>query len=509
MVKREKKEWNPKFKNYMQFIVTHTNYLGMPEVYKKDGSIRWVVTGKSEIGKKRLEWWKIKAKEYNIPIEGKWISKVAKTIHPTKVKICQTCGKELNIAYVYPRKNFIKKLNKIPKLKNKFKYEEFECIQSIVEKLIRNLGEDAYAHLQSIFHIPESLEKSINSYIKYIETNYVEKESKLLSPGAMSNAPDRLDGFHTYNICCRGLEDTGRHAENLSRYNEDRRAYEHWSDGDWKVASWLMKKSKGICKHCKKVGEITADHIGPISLGFAHLPEFQPLCNSCNSAKNNRMTFEDVNKLIELENNGKIVVSWHSFSIWNKLKVKVKDDEDARKLSKLMRISHHHFLEFFYLISAAGHKDFLVYYLNPKYAYQEYIEFINLNSSTFEHDGVISKEGTKTQYYNNAARYLRIAFESLEKYHLKQNRKLENLDCPEYYSKVSEILNRLQNLDRDQTLNKAIENAIQEKNKNEKDKKMKKVIDLLEINNKGIYNSIRVDVDKALEIIATCLERIW
>ena len=31
-----------------------------------------------------------------------------------------------------------------------------------------------------------------------------------LSPGAMSNPPDRLDGFHTYNLCCRSKQDTGR-----------------------------------------------------------------------------------------------------------------------------------------------------------------------------------------------------------------------------------------------------------------------------------------------------------
>src|SRR3989344_1701512 len=48
-----------------------------------------------------------------------------------------------------------------------------------------------------------------------------------LSAGAMSNAPDRLDGYHTYNLCCRSKQDTGRHKSNLARYGEDRRAYEN------------------------------------------------------------------------------------------------------------------------------------------------------------------------------------------------------------------------------------------------------------------------------------------
>ena len=47
----------------------------------------------------------------------------------------------------------------------------------------------------------------------------------------MGNPPDRLDGFHSYNRCCRGTSDKGRFKENLKRYGDDRRAYENWSDG--------------------------------------------------------------------------------------------------------------------------------------------------------------------------------------------------------------------------------------------------------------------------------------
>ena len=63
---------------------------------------------------------------------------------------------------------------------------------------------------------------------------------KVLGPGAMSNFPDRFDGFHSYNRCCRSTEDTGRSVENLKSYTKDRRAYEAWSDGNHRAANQLM-----------------------------------------------------------------------------------------------------------------------------------------------------------------------------------------------------------------------------------------------------------------------------
>ena len=182
------------------------------------------------------------------------------------------------------------------------------------------------------------------------------------SPGAMSNAPDRFEGYHTYNLCCRSVQDTGRHKDNLNRYGEDRRAYENWADGDWKAASWLMKVFN---KH-----KVSPDHIGPISLGFSHNPQFNPLTPAKNSAKNNRMTFADIKKLIELEKNGAIVTSWHSKYIWDILKNKIKTDADALKLSKIMRRNMHQILLILSEISKQGYSKFLVTnFLHPEYAF--------------------------------------------------------------------------------------------------------------------------------------------
>jgi len=506
---REKREWHEDFKKYMEFIVKHPNYSGMPELYNNDGSIRWVVTGKSTIGKKRKDWWKNKADELGINTVGKWISQTAKQNHPTKEKVCQTCGRKLSIEYVYPTKNLVKRINKISQMDD-FNYNDFKHIKDIIHEILTTLKDNGFNQISKIFSIPKEIQKTEVEYWNYIYKNFVQKESRKLSPGAMSNAPDRLDGFHTYNICCRSKQDTGRHASNLERYIEDRRAYMHWSEGDWKSASWLMKSSNGICAQCGNEGKVTADHIGPISLGFSHLPVFQPFCKSCNSAKNNRMFLKDVLKLIKLENQGKKVVSWHSKYIWDNLKYKVETENDAKKLSKLMRKAHHQFLEFFYNLSSLGYKDFLLNYLNPEYAFYEKIEFKNLNPSTYEHDGVIKIEGTKKNYQNNATRYIRIAFKSLDEYHKKKNRKIIGMTPSiEFTHLYHQIVNELKiDTNYNKKLREYINTAFDEKVDSEIQKKLVLVLD--EYENKPYKNkSIEEKINKALRINADVLIKQW
>lgn len=54
---------------------------------------------------------------------------------------------------------------------------------------------------------------------------------------------------------------------------------------------------------------VSPDHIGPISLGFCHRPKFNVTSKTLNSAKGNRMSYSDVNLLIEDEKRGEKVVS--------------------------------------------------------------------------------------------------------------------------------------------------------------------------------------------------------
>jgi len=497
---RAQREWHPNFKEYMEKIIRHPNYHGIPESYLPDGKIRWVVTGNSEIGKKRTLWWREKARELNIPIAGKWISKTAKANHPFKEKACQVCGRYMNIKYIYPSKNLAKKLNALPGLKEEFDYFDFKPIDIIIQKIIIELQTDGFKYLKKLFKVPDSIPKTKNDYWHWVYANRVVHEDRIFSPGAMSNAPDRLDGFHTYNLCCRATQDTGRHKENLSRYIEDRRAYEHWSDGDWKAASWLMQKGYGICCICGKEGAVSPDHIGPISLGFAHLPFFQPTCQSCNSAKNNRMFLHDVKKLIELENKGVEVASWHSKCIWNSLKNSVKTEDEAKKLSKFMRIAHHHFLELFYLISYYGYKDFLLPYLNPQYALYEKIEFLDLDLATYKYKSLSKQKGTKTQYHNNAARYIRIAFEGLYEYHEKTNRNI-TFKIEAHVDEIKSILTELKN---DSNYNKELRTLLNEAF-DEYDKKVREEI-IKEALDK--YNERPYHNQKIHNLIESCIQTI-
>ena len=359
---RQKRRWHPKFLRYTRFIANHPNYKGMPKPLKKDGSVRWVVAG--DLRNQRLKWWNKKRQELGISKqEPKWISKVARRIHPTGRKPCQICGKIMKLDYVYPNKK------------------------------------------------------------------------GTLSPGAMSDAPDRFEGYHTYNLCCRQKQDTGRHKENLQRYGEDRRAYEYWVEGDWKAASWLMQVFRK--------NKISPDHIGPISLGFAHRPKFNPMTRSDNSAKNNRMTLFDVQTLLKDEKKREKVISWHSKYLWNLLKNKVKNSEDAKKLSNLMRKNMHYVLKILYKIHKGGYNSFLIKnFLNLKYAYYS-VSFEKFNPKTGTYSKMIKKKGSKKQYENSSKRYVRKSLLSLEKYASKKNRKMSNWhdkDIDEGVEKITSLL---------------------------------------------------------------------
>lgn len=456
---RQERNWHANFLEYMNLIVNHPNYRGMPYLYKRDGSIRWVVTGRSKIGQARARWWDQKREELGIPREGPWMSKVARVIHPTGEKPCQICGRYMKLDYVYPTKQTISRLNSIPRLPFEFKYDDFLTIEECYNMINKALGEDETLNqIGKIFDIPATIKRSKEDYLRFI----LENRKTRLSPGAMSNPPDRLDGFHTYNICCRSSQDLGRHIENLAIYGEDRRAYEHWCDGDWKATAWLMRKIKGTgkCVLCGREGPLTADHLGPISLGFSLRPKLRPVCRHCNSARNYRMNLDDVQALVAEEENGEQVISWHSRYIWDKLKNLVKTDEDAKKLSHLMRRNMHHVLIILSDISVAGFKKFLINnFLHPEYAFF-YIKFYGFDPTTGTYKQMIKIPGKKKQYERNAERYIRIAFESLEKYQKKENRRIEPWKSKDVDKTIASALESLKKGDEKAAIIK-IHNALQ------------------------------------------------
>jgi len=348
---------HPEFIKYKKFIATHPNYEGMPEPYTKNGSVRWVATKPSKIGQQRLRWWESRRQE------GEALRDVAFRIHPTKEKPCQICGRVLQLDYVYPAKNRIQRISALlekrgslsPELKTYLEDEEtmLTHIKDFLYQLDKLGGEQALGVAAEVFKVPNEVSKDPEKITAYLLSLPIRKRTGKLSPGAMSNAPDRFDGFHSYNLCHREEVDKGRSRQNLAKYGEDRRVYENWVDGEHKAASWVMKEFK-------KYGW-SADHIGPISQGFTHRPGgFRPATTEFQSRRRDRLRAKDIQLLLEAEGLGEKVASWHVLPLWNALKeCAVVDDGRAEALGKEMRRQVHDVLMLLYQLLDRGYDGFL------------------------------------------------------------------------------------------------------------------------------------------------------
>lgn len=403
-----KRQWNENFLKYTEFIVGHVNYKGLFFERGADKRVKWVVTGKSDKGIERRNWWDKKCSEHGIKLGAGCYAKIAYILHPSKLHTCQICGKQLRLEYVYPNKRTIDSFKKEFNLSiNPYTKDIYQIIDEVVK------ANDDIEKVKRIFKIKGASIPSVDDLKQYIKVNFVEEYSKALSPGVFSNSPDRFDGYHSDGNCCRGVSDKGRHKSNMQRYGQDRRVYENWADGDWKMADRLMSIFR---KH-----DLSADHIGPISLGFCHRPKFHPLTKAENSAKNNRMSLSDVEVLLADEKTEQIV-SWHSKFIWDKLKGKVATDKDAVKLSDLMRRNLHHILIVFSMIDEKKHGEFLEQFLNPEYSFFDY-KFEGFIPETGKYEKFISKKLTGKNQQNNIKRYYRVAFDKLKEYKEIENRK--------------------------------------------------------------------------------------
>lgn len=423
--KRGEVNVHPNFLQYTEDIVNHPNYQGLYYDRDKEENVNWVVTGKSPKGLMRRAWWDKMCQKYNIPIQKGCYAKVARLIHPTGVKICQCCGEGRSIFYEYPTKNTVAILNRIlgTEIDKDSDTERVEyTIRQIIDYWCDTL--DKARALARAFELPTPNSKE--ELIESIYTNLVSQESARFSPGVMSNPPDRFDGYHSYCLCCRTRFDTGRHTENMQTYGQDRRAYEEWSDGDYNLANRLMgefrKQKPMICPICGEIKKMSADHIGPISLGFCHSKNFAPMCNGCNSSKNNRFTKSDVDRLLQIEASGEPVISWHSKHIWDKIKHEIKDDNDAKFASSVMAKCHQNVLNILSLIYKLTGRAFLMGYLHPEYSLVDY-RFEDVDLEHLENIKIISTPLDSQNKRNNQERYVRIAFESLEEYAQKDNRK--------------------------------------------------------------------------------------
>jgi Alw26I/Eco31I/Esp3I family type II restriction endonuclease len=428
--------WNATFVEYMKSIVLHPNYAGMPDAVKDDAKIQWEAPSNRSGGQykdthhRRRDWWRAKAAEIGIDdCEDKWISKTAKTIHPTGRKPCKRCGIVLRIAYVYPCSTLVKRCK--VEFGKDLEPGPLESIGDYVQRLVDSRGAAALRKLPNLLKTktstPPNLGEDLDRWLEWIEEVYVRSEPSLLSPGAMSNAPDRFDGFHSFNRCCRGEADTGRHAQNMKGYSTDRRVFEYWSEGNWIAADRMMGIVRARFHDHPSAdggdGPPSADHIGPLSLGFTHRPEFRLLSKSANSAKNNRMSLWDVEYLRRREDGGVPAASWYAKPIWQALRNLVVDEETALRLSKVMRDNQRQAISFLAEVRKHGHATFLASLLELGYA-EFNVDFEDLVIEDFVTKyGALSCRDRTTKYATEQkARRLRIGFEALRSYALKSNR---------------------------------------------------------------------------------------
>lgn len=446
--------WHPEFVSYMEFIAHHANYSGMPDAFASEDKIQWEAPSNRGKGKfkdthhKRREWWKKKSISIGInPASDQWISRTAKTIHPTGAKPCKRCGMILKLRYVYFSSILIKRaiilygqdLVPLP----------LEEIESFINRIHECQGKSALLKLPELLKTgsikPPDLGTNLGAWLTWIQSSYIPHEPSLLSPGSMSNAPDRFDGFHSFNRCCRSKADTGRHAANLLTYTTDRRVFEYWSEGDWIAADRMMGLIGSEFSRYSTAdggpGLATADHIGPLSLGFTHRPEFRLLSKSANSAKNNRMTLWDINYLQAREREGIQVVSWHARSIWDIIKGRAVTEETCLRISKMMRDNQRYLMTILGKLFQDRQLAFLVSLLELERAnFSVKFEGTYVDDCVVRYQNEIHTPRTTKYASTQMARRLRIGFTALDEYTKKTNRHRFGLTSPEMEKHYAELL---------------------------------------------------------------------
>lgn len=423
---RTEKTYSPEVIQYQENIKVHPNYDGL----EYGGS--WVKAGNSEDGKKRQAWADKKIAELGITGSGIY-AKLMYAIHPFKVKPCQTCGQEMSLNYVYPNKHFVNKLNgNFPTLEGQ------DLLNISIQDILEMLGAENQQKIIDLLRSTVKKEDTENLDLHGLVQCLIEESRegliKALGPGAMSNFPDRFDGFHSYNRCCRAREDTGRSTENLKSYTKDRRAYEAWSDGNHRAANQLMGN-----QIFSGTG-LSADHLGPISLGFVHDPRFMKVMTSGeNSSKRDRLILSDLKMMIDIEvREGISAASWFCKIIWDQIKKdiidgKITSDEGLITYQILLKRNKNLFFNILGEISSYPEGQlFLILYLEKRYKFDgnnlfDYLMDTDSSSPTFGQIKSKQNRNLTARSDGEEDRIKCIGLASIADYISKDNRKIKEV----------------------------------------------------------------------------------
>jgi len=161
------------------------------------------------------------------------------------------------------------------------------------------------------------------------------------------------------------------------------------------------------------------------------------------------MSFSDVQILIADEKNGEQVISWHSKYIWDSLKNRVSNDNEAVKLSAILRRNLHWVLTIFSMLDEQGFRNFLMQFLNLEYSNFDY-KFPDFKPDNIGRIVQISKKGKNQE--NNKERYIRVAFESLEDYKNKSNRRVSEWNNTEIDNQINQLFAKIKANDNEKSL---------------------------------------------------------
>lgn len=171
---------------------------------------------------------------------------------------------------------------------------------------------------------------------------------------------------------------------------------------------------------------ISADHIGPISLGFVHDPRYlQPMKGGENSAKRDRLQVADIEKIIETEQRtGIYPMSWYSRKIWEYIKRHYAANPSKvggayRDALKQNMANYMYILWYILEHCPENGEAFLVSaFLQPNFKYFDYAYAFNSQGE------IISKvpRHYTARSQNEAERYCRIAIDAVYDYMDKDNR---------------------------------------------------------------------------------------
>lgn len=216
--KKKPKYGGEEFERYAREIVAHANYLGMPDLFGNKGTVQWEAPSNRSSGKfkathhLRRDWWRQKAVSLGVnpETEKRWISKVAKAIHPLSKKPCKSCGRWLSLSYCYPSKILIARLASLSYIPKSVEINSLIDIRELIPALAQVTRNRVLDDLCTVLaakgvSIPE-IGRDLDAWMDFISRTYIPSEPSLLArEPCQTRQIGSMDFIHSTAAVANGL----------------------------------------------------------------------------------------------------------------------------------------------------------------------------------------------------------------------------------------------------------------------------------------------------------------